>query len=205
MSKRILAWLLAACTLLTTAACGSGGSTTDTTDTTTAADTTDTTAVPDDTTADTEPEYEWTQLSDNLETVDFEGEELIIYAGFQQDDYEISAMELKSDAVSDSQYHARVAVENRFNAKIVLTVHEVTSLFQDYVTVGEDTRVVGKEMGSSMMGLMQTGYLLDLGLFEQFDFSREWYFPSNDQLAVGNKYFVISCCSPIPPSRVLRR
>ncbi len=173
---RSLAWLLTLCTLIpAVASCGSDGGT--------AQDTGDTAAV-SDTVAETEPMDALDArklVDDGLGTVDLGGYEYRIATSDGKGET-LYCEAATGDVIDDAVYNRNVAVEDRFNCKIVLALDEpyteASNKITNSITAGEDAYDIISFHVVQLGLLTLSDYFMNWYDIPHIDFEKPWWSPS---------------------------
>ena len=191
--KKLISVMLLLSMLITAAACSGESSA----DETAAADTTAGSQA--ETTTVSETLYVEDDLPDDL---NFEGSDVkIITRNLNTPYIELNASEQNGDIVNDAVYERNLAVEQRLNAKLVLTEipgnstkrHEWTAYVGKSVQSGSGDFDLVSGYSRSVTSCSTAGYIIDLTDIEYLDFEKPWW-PENivKDLSTNGKIFFCS-------------
>jgi len=189
--KRTLAALMLACTVISAAACSSGG--TDTSDTT-AADTAANAVDADTTAGETEPE----RLYPDVPDTNWDGRTFNVLGRTHDDptrwffvNFEIFAEAENGEVVNDAVYRRNRDIEEKYNAVIKqdLFVNPETDLVK-LVQAGESSHDAAFQNQLRVTTSAQSGALMDMYSLDYLDFSKPWWNSElNDRLSICNKLY----------------
>ncbi|MBE6611362.1 MAG: hypothetical protein E7632_02615 [Ruminococcaceae bacterium] len=186
-TSRTIAALLAAAMMTSLAACGGDTGTTDTTASTDPAETTEA--------------IDPAEISD-LPDKDWGGEEFHVF-GMQNDvntqfsTFEVAVESENGEVVNDAIFRRNVAIEDRYNVKIVETKHNantggdaMVSAIRKYAMAGEDLYDLAFCAIDGIGTLAREGIFYDLNELDYIDFSKAWWNPEvNERMEVEGRLF----------------